>query len=106
MVERVLSKADEIGSKLAVGKSVLAVSTFFTDADPDLNGIILLNSNPRESRIVKNNFPLHADENMLDSLGTFKKYLSIPAAFCCAMHTVQFCREKIFIFQQFSWLLL
>jgi hypothetical protein len=29
MVERVLSKAEEIGSKLDVGKSVLAVSTFF-----------------------------------------------------------------------------
>jgi hypothetical protein len=28
MVERMLSKADEIGSKLAVGKSILAVSTF------------------------------------------------------------------------------
>jgi hypothetical protein len=64
MVERVLSKADEIGSKLDVGKSILAVFTFFfifNDADPDLNGIILLNPNPSEPRIVKNNFPLHAD---------------------------------------------
>ncbi len=61
MVERVLSKADEIGSKLAVGKSILAVSTFFTEADPDLNGIILPHPNPREPQIVKNNFPLHPD---------------------------------------------
>jgi hypothetical protein len=54
----VLSKADEIGSKLAVGKSVLAVSTFFfifNDADPDLMAPfcrIRIHVNPRSSKSI------------------------------------------------------